>query len=254
MNSFFSQGIQKTFLFSRTQLRSYQNGYFPKPQPPGNWRIVGGTILERLPLVLSDTEPWEEEFLAWAERRTAAERKLKGLEKVVKQTETVVGSYLERIERRLPEIEGGLEPRVTDADRRGNIKSLRRALPQRLFLVLKKNREENAWQFPQGDWLQGETIRDTASNRLKEGLGDKLETHFLSNAPSVHIEYYSTPEYKEKTGFDGTKVFYFRAFHIGGPIKLPDGIVDFAWLTYSELRDYLSPSLYNRVSPAITEY
>ncbi|MDP2439413.1 MAG: NUDIX domain-containing protein [archaeon] len=239
---------------SASQRAEGHQKYYPKPHPPGNWRIVGGTILERPPQVLTDTEPWESEFISWFDKGRAAIRKAKGLDPVSKPSDTVVGSYFERIEKRLPEIEGGLQPRVTEADRRNNVRSLRRALPQRLFLVMKKSRGEFPWQLPQGDWRQGETIRQTAQNRLADSLGDKHEAYFLSNAPSVHIEYDSSPEYKAGSGFDGTKVFWFRAFHIGGPIKLPEGIVDFAWLTADELEHHLAPNIYQRIRPAITEY
>jgi large subunit ribosomal protein L46 len=49
--------------------------------------------------------------------------------------------------------------RFTEADLKGDMKSLYRALDKRLFLIVKKNRKEFAWQFPQGLIEEGETIR-----------------------------------------------------------------------------------------------
>lgn len=224
--------------------------YFPKPHPPGKWRIVGATILERPSLVLADPEPWEAPFVDWSNARQAQEKKIRGAE--FNLSETVVGQYFQRVDRRVKELDP--TPRETEADRRNNVKSLRRALPHRLFLIVKKDRADNAWQFPQGEWQEGQTIRQTAELSLKEIIGDKLQTWYISNAPSVHVEYYSTPEYKEQTGYDGTKVFFMRAYQMGGPLKLPAGITDFAWLKHDELESRLSSNTWERMKQALTPY
>ena len=41
-------------------------------------------------------------------------------------------------------------PRVTEADRLGDMKSLDRRLDRAVYLLVKKPREEHAWQMPQG--------------------------------------------------------------------------------------------------------
>lgn len=43
-----------------------------------------------------------------------------------------------------------LNDRITDADRKNDVRSLERALQRTLYLIVKKPREEHAWQFPQG--------------------------------------------------------------------------------------------------------
>lgn len=40
--------------------------------------------------------------------------------------------------------------RITEADRQKDMKSLERALARTLYLIVKKPREQHAWQFPQG--------------------------------------------------------------------------------------------------------
>lgn len=226
--------------------------YFVKPQPPGNWRIVGATILERPPLILADAAEWEAPFKAWKEKMDEADRAAKG-GAGPKPTDSLIHTYLDRLHSRVVDLAGGEDPRVTEADRRNNTKSLRRALAHRLFLVVKKDRQEHSWQFPQGVWQPGETIRDTAHHRLTEMLGDKLEMFYVSNAPAVHVEYLNSPEYAKTTGYYGTKIFFLRAIQTGGALKLPPGIVDFAWLKLDELEERISPNVWQRVRHALTQ-
>jgi 8-oxo-dGTP pyrophosphatase MutT (NUDIX family) len=40
--------------------------------------------------------------------------------------------------------------RITDADTNNDRRSLDRKLPKSLYLIVKRNREDNSWQFPQG--------------------------------------------------------------------------------------------------------
>jgi hypothetical protein len=40
-------------------------------------------------------------------------------------------------------------PRVTEADDKNDYRSIDRKLQDSLFLVVKRNREDNSWQFPQ---------------------------------------------------------------------------------------------------------
>lgn len=45
-------------------------------------------------------------------------------------------------------------------DRTNDRSTINRKLTESLFLVVKRNRKDNAWQFPQGKWLEGETMRE----------------------------------------------------------------------------------------------
>ena len=44
-------------------------------------------------------------------------------------------------------------------DEKKDHRSLERKLPRSLFLVVKRNRAEDPWQFPQGKLKEGETLR-----------------------------------------------------------------------------------------------
>jgi len=54
-------------------------------------------------------------------------------------------------------------PRITEADTANDRKSLYRKLDKKLFLIVKRQRDQHAWQFPQGDWVQGEMIREVCN-------------------------------------------------------------------------------------------
>lgn len=58
------------------------------------------------------------------------------------------------------------------------MKSLYRALDKKLFLIVKKNRKEFAWQFPQGSIEEGETIRQVK-------LSSFLNVHCLGGRKRV---------------------------------------------------------------------
>ena len=44
-------------------------------------------------------------------------------------------------------------------DEKNDHHSLDRRLPHSLFLIVKRNRDENMWQFPQGKLREGENLR-----------------------------------------------------------------------------------------------
>ena len=49
--------------------------------------------------------------------------------------------------------------RITEADEKNDRHSTERRLQDSLFLVVKRNRSNHSWQFPQGKWLPEETMR-----------------------------------------------------------------------------------------------
>jgi len=48
--------------------------------------------------------------------------------------------------------------RETEADREGDMRSLRRRLDQMLYLLVKKPRGHHSWQMPQGGLEEGESL------------------------------------------------------------------------------------------------
>eukprot|EP00455_Lapot_gusevi_P027747 TRINITY_DN2946_c0_g1_i1.p1 TRINITY_DN2946_c0_g1~~TRINITY_DN2946_c0_g1_i1.p1 ORF type:complete len:230 (+),score=13.02 TRINITY_DN2946_c0_g1_i1:63-692(+) len=139
------------------------------------------------------------------------------------------------------------DPRVTKDDLSNNRKSLHRKLWNSLYLIVKKPREQHAWQFPQGGVEKKETIRQTAERELREECGE-LEYYGIANHPIGHFQYALPPEYQKKHDCYGTKVFFMRCLYMSGEVKI-DGkeIVDYAWVTKEEMKEYFDTDLYNRV-------
>lgn len=64
--------------------------------------------------------------------------------------------------------------RVTEADTNNDRKSLERRLQDSLFLIVKRSRNDNSWQFPQGKLLAEENLRTVSQIVLCNILWIKL--------------------------------------------------------------------------------
>ena len=56
---------------------------------------------------------------------------------------------------------------VVTSDKNNDHRSLERKLPRSLFLIVKRNRADDPWQFPQGKLKDGETLRMVRSCDLE---------------------------------------------------------------------------------------
>ncbi len=73
-------------------------------------------------------------------------------------------------------------PRITEADKANDRKSLYRKLDKKLFLIVKRKRDQHTWQFPQGDWVKGEMIREVCTRHV----GDKFSSFLIFSHISCH--------------------------------------------------------------------
>ena len=76
------------------------------------------------------------------------------------------------------------------ADRNNDRSTINRKLTESLFLVVKRNRQDNAWQFPQGKWAEGETMRQVKmticyKSCINQSIYYSLFTHTLP--PSITV-------------------------------------------------------------------
>jgi hypothetical protein len=65
-------------------------------------------------------------------------------------------------------------PRVTEADEKNDRRSLERKLPNSLYLIVKRNRTNNSWQFPQGKVLDNENSMRSVAERVLDRAGGKF--------------------------------------------------------------------------------
>jgi large subunit ribosomal protein L46 len=143
-------------------------------------RIVAGAVVSRQPLILRDLTPFEEEYYLYQrhlerdqavpfaaefyfKKGSVAERRWKQQEaqraslaasstsgkskaaatddKPTEEEEDLAAGMDAKVE---------FNDRITEADRKNDVKSLERALQRTLYLIVKKPRDQHAWQFPQG--------------------------------------------------------------------------------------------------------
>eukprot|EP00842_Homolaphlyctis_polyrhiza_P006297 jgi/Hompol1/6669/HPOL_000126-RA len=107
-------------------------------------------------------------------------------------------------------------PRTTEADAKGDLKSLDRALQRTLYLV-------------------------AAEARLKESLGAAMETWFVGKAPVGH--------FKETNN----TVFYMKAHIFSGKVVPSPDIKDHAWMTKEEMAGALEPAYYQQIQDMISD-
>jgi hypothetical protein len=136
-------------------------------------------------------------------------------------------------------------PRITEADKANDRKSLYRKLDKKLFLIVKRQRDQHTWQFPQGDWVQGEMIRESGQRQFIEKFSKDLDVYFAGNCPAGVYGYEFPRDVQKKLNAYGAKVFFMYGYYIKGSIKiLDDSIVDHLWVTKEELAEYLDPESY----------
>jgi len=131
-----------------------------------------------------------------------------------------------------------------------------RKLDRKLFLIVKKDRKEHAWQFPQGLKEPSENaLRATAEREFAEECGKNVNVFFNGNAP-VHFYTYSYPqEVQKQLNSYGAKVFFFYAYYIKGNIELnPKELIDYRWVTKEEMKEYFEPDFYNHIKEVLPSF
>ena len=148
-------------------------------------------------------------------------------------------------------------PRVTEADKTNNTKSLDRCLSHRLYLIVQvKNELTNnmpAWRFPEetlDDIKERLTaaevpvpskLRDAAQSTVLS-LCDDMEVYYVGNAPAGFNKFEYAPDVQKGRNKFGAQTYFYRAQSIEGNAqaleKNPD-ILDYAWITAEELQKFV---------------
>ena len=108
------------------------------------------------------------------------------------------------------------------------------------YLIVKKPRKENAWQFPQGGVDPGETGLQAAKRELMEECGANLNVKFKGERPVGEYKYLFPESFKRHDkNIRGAKVQFFAADHLDGLVEV-DGeeIIDHLWVTAEQFKDY----------------
>ncbi|KAE8664934.1 39S ribosomal protein L46 [Hibiscus syriacus] len=170
-------------------------------------KIVASVLLERLPVVISKLDPVVYAFQEFSGK----------------------GDY---------QIDYVPAPRITEADKTKDRKSLQRALDRRLYLLLYGNSNgapsrKPVWHFPEKVYDSEETLRKCAESALESVLGDLSHTYFVGNAPMGHMVIKQTENMPEPY-----KRFFFKSQVIDtNKFNIQKG-EDFVWVTKDELLEY----------------
>ncbi|KAH0494122.1 hypothetical protein TgHK011_000754 [Trichoderma gracile] len=136
--------------------------------------------------------------------------------------------------------------RVSEADRKGDVRRLDRQMERTLYLVVKG---ADGWGFP-ADVLQDENLHEAAKRVLDQAAGVNMNTWLVGRVPVAHLVQ------EPVLGPDGTvqkkgrKTFFLKGRIMAGQADLkgnPFGYTDFKWLTREELEKELAPEYFKGV-------
>lgn len=116
-----------------------------------------------------------------------------------------------------------------------NFKSMNRLMDKKIFLLVKNNITGD-WEFPNIEWKDGESLKQTAARSIS-GLSMKVQ--FTSNAP---CGLYKNEGNKEKKNL---KTYFFKADYKSDEKEPSYGeFKDYVWISKSELKNYVKNDKY----------
>lgn len=138
-------------------------------------KIVASVLFERLPVVVPKIDPVVYAFQEFSFRWQQQYRRRYPDEFLDRSNARGKGEY---------QIDYVPAPRITEADKNNDRRSLQRALDRRLYLLLKGNPygapgEKPVWHFPEKVYESEETLRKCAESALKSVIGDLSSTYLL---------------------------------------------------------------------------
>ncbi|GMH24492.1 hypothetical protein Nepgr_026335 [Nepenthes gracilis] len=194
-------------------------------------KIIASVLFERLPVVIPKIDPVVYAFQEFSFRWKQQYRRIYPDEFYKKYESRGKGDY---------QIDYVPAPRITEADKTNDRRSLQRALDRRLYLLLYgtiygAQSEMPVWHFPEKVYESEETLRKCAESALKSIIGDLSQTYFVGNAPMAHMVVQppgSTGDHPSfKRFFFKSQVIATNKFNIGK-------CKDYVWVTKDELMEY----------------
>lgn len=240
------------------------------------WDTRVAALVERLPIVMPDVEPWEEAYYELQQRRSDRQKEYPApLWQREEDSQDDFEEDADSEQAAKNQEEDGIvwEPasRVTEADEKDDRTSLFRALPHSLFLIQRTSDTDlriggGEWRFVLGDMpsaasgeeemesmserairhvdeqvVHGETDEDGNSMLAKmESMSENgVQLFSVSNAPIGFLPVpYSEEHQKQKDAY-GAKVFFYRSQLLSTDVTTAEfGGDDCLWVTKDELGDY----------------
>ncbi|QHO51940.1 39S ribosomal protein [Arachis hypogaea] len=194
-------------------------------------KLVASVLFERLPVVIPKVDPVVYAFQEFSFRWRQQFQRRYPDEFLDKSNARGKGDY---------QIDYVPAPRITEADKTNDRKSLQRALDRRLYLLLFGNTYgapsgKPVWHFPEKVYESEENMRKCAETALKSIIGDLSHTYFVGNAPMGHMVVQPTEDTSKSTPF---KRFFFKSQVIAKNKFNIGKCEDFVWVTKDELLEY----------------
>ncbi|XVF22472.1 hypothetical protein REPUB_Repub12eG0175900 [Reevesia pubescens] len=192
-------------------------------------KIMASVLFERLPVVIPKIDPVVYAFQEFSFRWRQQYRRKYPDEFLDISKSRGKGDY---------QIDYVPAPRITEADKTNDRKSLQRALDRRLYLLLYGNTHaapsgKPVWHFPEKIYDSEETLRKCAESALESVIGDLSHTYFVGNAPMGHMVIHQTENVPEPY-----KRFFFKSQVIDTNKFNIRKCQDFVWVTKDELLQY----------------
>ncbi|XAR54012.1 hypothetical protein NMG60_11028988 [Bertholletia excelsa] len=194
-------------------------------------KIVASVLFERLPVVIPKIDPVVYAFQEFSFRWRQQYRRAYPDDFLKKSEARGRGDY---------QIDYVPAPRVTEADKNNDKRSLQRALDRRLYLLIYGTTigapsGKPVWHFPEKVYETEETLRKCAESALMSVIGDLSHTYFVGNAPMGH----TVIQPREKEDTQSFKHFFFKSQVIATNKFRIEKCEDFVWVTKDELLEYL---------------
>jgi len=133
-------------------------------------------------------------------------------------------------------------PRSSDSED-SNVQSLNRLLHKKLVLLCPDPYKKNSWELPTTLLKNDETLMQAAERCVKENMGDFQSITFYGNAPRKLYKYTYPKPVSSQTGFDGGKIFIFKA-ELNRHAKFTPSSQQFRWLSRDELKSSIKDKEY----------
>lgn len=197
----------------------------------GSDKIVASVLFERLPVVIPKIDPVVYAFQEFSFRWRQQYKRQYPDEFLKKSESRGKGDY---------QIDYVPAPRITEADKTGDKKSLQRALDRRLYLLIYGTTfgapdGKAAWHFPEKMYESEETLRKCAESALESVVGDLSHTYFVGNAPMGHMIIQPN---ENALDLPLIKRFFFKSQVIATNKFNIQKCEDFVWVTKDELLEY----------------
>ncbi|KAK5990178.1 YmL17/YmL30-like protein [Cladobotryum mycophilum] len=143
--------------------------------------------------------------------------------------------------------------RVTEADKKGDVKRLDRAMDRTLYLVVKG---KDGWGFPADVIPADENLHECAQRALDQAAGVNMNTWIVGRVPVAHLVTQPTLGPSGEVQKKGEKTFFLKGRIMAGQADVkgnPLGYTDFKWLTREELEKELAPEYFRGVRNMMTD-